>query len=131
MLVFPTDSSWASSVQATSAQKARSHPAAEKKTEAEKRNLNLGSLHSDTRSVNHALRRQDETDRQGTFHRGEELSTVGQVTAVGRSVSAQRARRSVCPQKGLQKLQYLPWHFLLLAMSHPCFPFQSGSQAQN
>lgn len=95
--MFLTDSSWASSVQATSAQKARSHPAAEKKTEAEKRSLNLGSLHSDTRSVNHALRRQDETDRQGTFHRGEELSTVGQVTAVGRSVSAQRARRSVCP----------------------------------
>lgn len=75
--------------------------------------------------------RSEDRMRQGTFHRGEELSTVGQVTAVGRSVSAQRARRSVCPQKGLQKLQYLPWHFLLLAMSHPCFPFQSGSQAQN
>lgn len=129
MLVFPTDSSWASSVQATSAQKPRSHPAAEKKTEAEKQSLNLGSLHSDTKPVNH--RRQDETDRQGTFQRGEELSTVSQATAVGRSVSAQRARRSACPQKGLQKLQYLPWHFLLLAMSHPCFPFQSGSQAQS
>lgn len=71
MLVFPTDSSWASSVQATSAQKPGSHPAAEKKTEAEKQSLNLGSLHSDTKPVNH--RRQDETDRQGTFQRGEEL----------------------------------------------------------
>lgn len=64
--------------------------------------------------------------------RGKDWALHSQATAVGRSVSALRGRDNRCVlRKDSRNYCTSPWHFLLLlAMSHPCFAFQSGSKAQ-